>query len=79
MLLSVNAGRDVVDKTNIAGVFDFHLDVSLDQLRFGRGADPAEAAAALASALKKIGLALQAGKTTVESLTIEHVAMPTEN
>ena len=77
MLLSLNAGRDVVDQTGIVGVFDFHLDLSLDQLRFGGSDDPAEGAAAVASALKKIGLALQAGKMTVESLTIEHVQRPT--
>jgi uncharacterized protein (TIGR03435 family) len=79
MLLSLNAGRDVLDKTGLTGVYDLHLDVSLDQLRFGRGDDPAEAAAALASALRKIGLGLQAGKMTAETLTIEHVERPTEN
>ena len=79
MLLSMDAGRDVVDKTSITGVFDLHLDVSPEQLRFGGNDDPAEGAAALHSALKKIGLALQAGKMTVESLAIEHVERPTEN
>jgi uncharacterized protein (TIGR03435 family) len=77
--LSLNAGRDVVDRTGIAGVFDLHLNVSLDQLRFGGSDDPAQAAAALAAALKKIGLGLQAGKMTVESLAIQHVERPTEN
>src|SRR5262249_44597755 len=79
VLLSLNAGRDVVDKTGIAGVFDLHLDLSLDQLRFGGSDDPAEGAPALASAFKKIGLALQPGKIIFESLTIEHVDRPTEN
>jgi uncharacterized protein (TIGR03435 family) len=79
MLLSTNAGRDVIDKTGIVGVFDLHLDVSLDQLRFVGTDDPAEGAAALVSALKKIGLALQPGKVLFESLTIEHVERPTEN
>jgi len=78
-LLSLNAGRDVVDKTALKGVYDLHLDVSIDQLHFGRGDDPAEAAGALARALKKIGLGLQAGKLTVETLTIEHIERPTEN
>jgi uncharacterized protein (TIGR03435 family) len=78
-LLSLNAGRDVIDKTGLSGVYDLHLDVSLDQLKFGHGDDPAEAAAALAGALKKIGLGLQAGKLTVETLTIEHIERPTEN
>jgi len=78
-LFSLSAGRDVIDKTGLTGVYDIHLDVSLDQLHFGRSDDPAEAAAALAGALKKIGLGLQAGKLTVETLTIDHIERPTEN
>jgi uncharacterized protein (TIGR03435 family) len=78
-LLSMNAGRDVIDRTGLTGVYDLHLDVSMDQLKFGRGDDPAEAAAALAAALRKIGLELRAGKLTVETLTIEHIERPTEN
>ena len=78
-LLSLNAGRDVIDRTGLTGVYDVHLDVSIDQMKFGHGDDPAEAAAALAGALKKIGLGLNAGKLTVETLTIEHIERPTEN
>jgi uncharacterized protein (TIGR03435 family) len=78
-LLSLNAGRDVIDRTGLTGVYDLHLDVSLDQLKFGRGDDPAEAAGALAAALRKIGLELRAGKLTAQTLTIEHIERPSGN
>jgi len=83
--------RDIIDKTGIAGRFDIHLDLSMEDLMPGRRAtnsgtsDPAGAAIAgdpsgtIFTAVRKLGLRLESSKGQREFIVIDHVERPTDN
>jgi uncharacterized protein (TIGR03435 family) len=72
------AGRAVVDKTGITGLFDFHME-------FARGTvqslepSPDNDAQSVFSAVAQIGLRLQPAKGSKEFLVIDTVARASEN
>jgi uncharacterized protein (TIGR03435 family) len=73
--LAIVLGRPVIDKTSIAGMFDFHLKFSADE---GAGAD--DAAPSIFTALQEqLGLKLEQAKGPGESLVIDGVERPSEN
>ena len=89
---SVMLDRDVIDKTGITGVFDFHLESIWRNSTAGDGAagltdppgppirpDPADVFAAAQIALKKLGLKLEPARGSGEFLVIDHVEKPSEN
>ena len=69
--------RIVVDETGLTGLYDFKLNWT----PAGREQDAAASSAALFSALdEQLGLKLQAQKTLIEVLVIDHAEkMPVEN
>jgi uncharacterized protein (TIGR03435 family) len=87
--------RPVIDKTGIAGMFTIHLDLSFPDLgipgdvvanvtgtpQSGRPAldDPADRFDAVRTAVRKIGLSLEATKGPQEILVIDHIERPSEN
>jgi uncharacterized protein (TIGR03435 family) len=84
--LSVLSGQHVIDKTGIAGAFDFHLDLDLDKLQEQQtsGARPAEALKAFAdelmeTAIPALGLKLVSAKGPVQILVIDSVERPSVN
>ena len=90
MWLSRRAGRPVINKTGLAGRFDYHLEFAPDQSMPGFGAgDSAGASAAVASdapgisiftALQQqLGLKLEPAKTSGEFLVVESVERPAGN
>jgi uncharacterized protein (TIGR03435 family) len=93
LFLSDAMDRDVVDRTGLSGTFDIHLEVPIEQMipfavRGGIESQPSDAAAVLSAsdptgsiptAVRKIGLQLQAGKKLTEFVVIDHVEMPTAN
>jgi uncharacterized protein (TIGR03435 family) len=79
--LSDLAGRIVVDRTGLAGVFDIVLDYSQDT---GASFGPASAAGSdnpgIFTALEEqLGLKLQPGRGPVQVLVIDRIERPTEN
>ena len=83
-LLSGWADRDVVDKTGIEGMFDFHFDLPLreDEGVSGQSARADDSAAmftAAMQALGKLGLKLAPGKGLGQFLVIDHVERPSGN
>jgi uncharacterized protein (TIGR03435 family) len=78
--------RPVIDKTGVAGVFDFHLEFVLDgatpgnpfgghdSTPSGDGASPS-----IFTAIQKLGLKLEPAKGPVEFLVIDHVEKPSAN
>lgn len=84
--LSGQVDRPVVDKTGIAGMYNFHVEFSRDTP--GRGlpggadaanpADPAEPTI-FAALQEQLGLKLVPEKGPVEYLVIDHVEKPTAN
>jgi uncharacterized protein (TIGR03435 family) len=62
--------RPVLDRTNLTGTFDFHLDYDTT----GGGARPS-----IFTAIEEVGLKLEAGRAPLEVWTIERVARPSEN
>jgi uncharacterized protein (TIGR03435 family) len=80
--LSKVAGRDVVDKTGIAGRYDLKLrwtpdDVSEPKLLNGVAVDSGPS---LFTALEEqLGLKLEPAKGSVQVLVIDHVEMPSAN
>lgn len=89
--LSSMLDRTVIDKTEVSGQFDFHLEFAPDETTRGfggRGAGDAGASGlpatpegpSIISALQeKFGLKLMPDKGQVDTLVIDHVEKPTEN
>jgi uncharacterized protein (TIGR03435 family) len=73
--LATSAGHPVIDRTGIAGMFDFHLQFTPDD------APPSDepAAPSLFTALGELGLKLEPARGPVESLVIDRVERPSEN
>jgi len=66
----------VIDKTGLAGRYDFSLDFSA-YVQNGERADPATVLNEVMPA--QIGLKLEPGKTTVEAMVVDRVEKPSEN
>jgi bla regulator protein BlaR1 len=76
--------RDCVDKTGIAGVYDFHFDIPQEPTPAevapgSQPRDPADLLAAIQASLQKAGLKLEAAKGTGDFLVIDHIERPSEN
>ena len=89
---SVLTDRDVIDKTGITGVFDFHLESLWENSAPADRAagsnnppgppirpDPADVFVAARTALKKFGLKLEPAKGLGEFLVVDRVEKPSEN
>jgi len=68
--LMVETKRPTLDRTNLAGTFDFHLDYDND----GSGVRPS-----IFKAIEKVGLKLESARAPVEVWVIERVDKPTKN
>jgi uncharacterized protein (TIGR03435 family) len=84
--LSGLVGRQVVDKTNLMGVYDFKLewqpdrDLDPDVARREPAAAPDKAGLSLFSALQEqLGLKLNSEKVMMPSLVIDHLEEPSDN
>jgi uncharacterized protein (TIGR03435 family) len=81
--------RDVIDKTNISGVFDIRPEISVTDLLPHRGVAPSDPGvpdtaadpqgSSIFTALQKLGLKLESTKGPGEFLVIDHVEKPSEN
>ena len=88
-------GRNVVDRTGIAGTYDFHFEFGpgsgialppppppgpgADPAAIAAPVDPADIFLAIQGALEKIGLKLESAKGPGEFLVIERAERPSEN
>jgi uncharacterized protein (TIGR03435 family) len=75
--------RTVIDKTGLAGMFDFHLEFTPDEVTpgitvSGDARDPA-GPSIFAALQEQLGLKLEAAKGPAEVLVIDHVEKPSEN
>jgi uncharacterized protein (TIGR03435 family) len=86
-LLTAPAGRLVVDRTGLAGAYDFELEFALDPAP-GAASAPAAAGAAtgvadrpgLFTALEEqLGLKLQPARAPIDVTVIDRVTQPTDN
>jgi uncharacterized protein (TIGR03435 family) len=82
--ISQSLGLEVVDKTGISGVFDFRLEMSVEDLfpgTRGRAAispdDPPMPS--IFDAIQKLGLRLERAKGSRSFLVIDHVELPSDN
>jgi uncharacterized protein (TIGR03435 family) len=85
-LLSAYADRKVIDRTDLSGEFDVHLNLSAsdlghppsnatdDDAKVAR--DPAEIFSKVRAAVQKLGLHIEPAKGTSESLFIERAEKP---
>jgi uncharacterized protein (TIGR03435 family) len=75
--------RPVLDKTGLAGRFDFELTWAPDPTRSGgRGGPPGDSANApdlFIAVQEQLGLKLESARARVEALVIDHVEKPSEN
>lgn len=77
--------RDVIDKTGLTGLYDIRIDGPSSELLPRPKIDPASGDAAdidtplIFSAIKQVGLKLDATKGPGQFLIVEHVERPTEN
>lgn len=81
--LARETGRSVLDKTGIAGEFDFTLDWSPDEAPPGAAADAGDPFAKSPSLLdaleEQLGLKLEKQKGPVEVLVVDRAEKPAEN
>jgi len=82
--LGIALDRPLVDKTAIAGKFDFHLEFAIDESTpLGGPAveapDPARGASIFTAVQEQLGLRIESAKGSVEVLVIDHVEKPDEN
>lgn len=77
LLLSGPAGRPVVDKTGLTGIYDMHLDMGQAGLAADSSAEPE--ASVFSSVQEQLGLKLESQKDQVENLIIDHVEHPSPN
>jgi uncharacterized protein (TIGR03435 family) len=86
--LSNGLDRDVVDKTGLQGIYDFHLDTTLEELPLfmARGSSvPAQPDAASEpsgspfTAVRKLGLRLTRSTKPSKVIVIDRVEMPSAN
>ncbi len=88
--LSAVLDRDVIDKTGLAGGYDFHLEVASEELspyRRQSGPKPSDGAVPQANepggsvftAIRKLGLRLKPSTKTAKLIVIDQVELPVEN
>ena len=76
-LLSNRAGRLVVDKTNLTGLYDIHLDPPQPLLAADGASDLGPSIFTMLQ--EQLGLKLVSAKQPVETLVIDHIERPSEN
>ena len=76
-LLSNRAGRIVVDKTGLTGVYDIHLDPPQPPPAADDTPDPGPSIFTMLQ--EQLGLKLESAKEQVETLVIDHIERPSEN
>lgn len=77
--LSGLVGRDVVDKTGCADVYDFSMKWVPEQAPSGPPGDADVASAIFTALQEQLGLKLVASKGPVHTLVVDHIEMPTAN
>jgi uncharacterized protein (TIGR03435 family) len=70
--LGEQLGRPVIDRTGIAGEFDFKVDYAIDD-------NPESGVPLLTAVQTQLGLKLESTKGMVETLVVEHAAKPSAN
>ena len=79
-MLQGQAGRRVIDKTDLKGLFDFRLKFSPNALEVNAPELQQQARPSLFSALQEqLGMKLEAAKGPGEVLVIDHVEKPSES
>ena len=80
-LASTSLGRPVVDRTDLAGTFDFELGWGQDPSRLSvqESTGHESELPTMFDAIQGIGLKLQAAKAAVDFLMIDHVEKPSGN
>jgi uncharacterized protein (TIGR03435 family) len=81
-VLGATLDRPVIDRTGVAGVYDFRLEYAIDGatpgVRPASSDDPA-GASIFAAIREQLALKLEPGKGPGEFLVIDHVERPTQN
>jgi len=77
LLLSGPAGRPVVDKTGLTGLYDMHLDMG--QAGLAADGSTAPGPSVFSSLQDQLGLKLEPQKQQVEYLVIDHIEPPSPN
>jgi uncharacterized protein (TIGR03435 family) len=85
-LLRLVVGRPVIDKTGIAGRFDFKVEFSREgtelagiQAKDPAPSDPGSPPSIFTALQDVLGLKLNSGRGPVETLVIDHIERPSEN
>ena len=72
-LLAVPVGRPVVDRTGLAGRYDFQLRYSADPAR------PSSFPSVFNAVQEQLGLRLESARAPVQVVVVDHVERPTPN
>jgi uncharacterized protein (TIGR03435 family) len=80
LLQGGGAGRPIIDRTNLAGVFDVDIDWGPDANRLsadGTAASSSDATSLFTAVTEQLGLKLESSKEPLDVLVIDHVERPT--
>ena len=80
-VLASHLGRPVIDKTDLAGLFDVHVEWALQPPVLGTapGLAPPEQSSIFPAIQDQLGLKLEPARALVETLVIDRAERPTEN
>jgi uncharacterized protein (TIGR03435 family) len=84
-VMGATLGRPVIDRTGIAGMFDFRLAFAVDESIGGVSpsstapSDDSLGPSIFAAVQEQLGLKLESSKGPGESLVIDHIERPSEN
>lgn len=78
-LLSPYAGRPVLDKTGLTSRYDFTLRFLPDDAPAGESASDPSVASLFTALQEQLGLKLEPGKGSVETIVIDHIERPSGN
>jgi uncharacterized protein (TIGR03435 family) len=78
-LSRVELGQPVIDRTELAGRFDIHIEFRADLAAPPDGGEPQDSPGSIFSAMRELGLKLSAGRAPVDVLVVESIKRPTEN
>ena len=72
--------RGIIDKTRLAGLFDFELRYTDDSVPVAfRGDKPPEGPSVSTTLVEQLGLKLESSRGPVEVLVIDHIERPSED
>ena len=83
--LAASLDRPIVDRTDLTGTFDLHLEFAIDQVTtpalaaLASAGDPTDGVSIFTAIQEQLGLKLEPTRGPGDFIVIDHVERPSEN